>query len=193
MKKGFTLAEILITLAIIGVIAALTIPSVVIKNQQREYRTAAKKAYSVLLQAAQLTEVKDGYTVRNDELFVDALIRNMNVTKIETVATNNLAGAAFADTPDDTRYGVGTIFYTADGIAYAVDNINPFHRIRFVVDVNGDKGPSSLPEGTISYGFCNDQNICDADNPEWPGYTLTDIFFIDINEGASRIYFIPRA
>jgi prepilin-type N-terminal cleavage/methylation domain-containing protein len=34
MKKGFTLAEVLITLAIIGVVAALTIPNVV-KNYQK--------------------------------------------------------------------------------------------------------------------------------------------------------------
>ena len=36
MKKGFTLAEVLITLAIIGVVAALTVPTVVHKYQQKE-------------------------------------------------------------------------------------------------------------------------------------------------------------
>ena len=34
MRKAFTLAEVLITLAIIGVVAALTIPSVISNTQQ---------------------------------------------------------------------------------------------------------------------------------------------------------------
>ena len=58
MKKGFTLAEVLITLAIIGVVAALTIPSVIVKTQQQEFKTGAKKAISVLSQAMQLTSTQ---------------------------------------------------------------------------------------------------------------------------------------
>jgi prepilin-type N-terminal cleavage/methylation domain-containing protein len=36
MKKGFTLAEVLITIAIIGIVAALTIPSVIINYQKAQ-------------------------------------------------------------------------------------------------------------------------------------------------------------
>ena len=46
MKKGFTLAEVLITLAIIGVVAALTIPTVIAKFQQRELYTRFIVAYN---------------------------------------------------------------------------------------------------------------------------------------------------
>lgn len=41
MKKAFTLAEVLITLGIIGVVAAMTIPTLVTNNQQRSMNTAA--------------------------------------------------------------------------------------------------------------------------------------------------------
>lgn len=34
-KKGFTLAEVLITLGIIGVVAALTMPSIIANYQKR--------------------------------------------------------------------------------------------------------------------------------------------------------------
>ena len=40
-KLGFTLAEVLITLAIIGVVAAMTIPTLIANYQQRSWDTAA--------------------------------------------------------------------------------------------------------------------------------------------------------
>ena len=43
-KWGFTLAEVLITLGIIGVVAALTIPQVVQNYQKQATATALKKA-----------------------------------------------------------------------------------------------------------------------------------------------------
>ncbi|MDE6138104.1 MAG: type II secretion system GspH family protein [Candidatus Gastranaerophilales bacterium] len=48
---AFTLAEVLITLGIIGVVAAMTIPTLMTKIQNRQYATAYKKAYSTLNQA----------------------------------------------------------------------------------------------------------------------------------------------
>lgn len=51
VQKGFTLAEVLITLAIIGIVAALTIPTLVSKYQERAIVTALKKNISVLSQA----------------------------------------------------------------------------------------------------------------------------------------------
>ena len=48
---GFTLAEVLITLGIIGVVAALTIPSLVNNFQNEEYIVALKKNYSELTNA----------------------------------------------------------------------------------------------------------------------------------------------
>ena len=62
MKKytGFTLAETLIALAIIGVVAALTIPSLVEKYQERARVTALKKFYSVITQAVQMAVLEHG-------------------------------------------------------------------------------------------------------------------------------------
>jgi len=50
-KKGFTLAEVLITLLIIGVIASIVIPGLIQDSQNAELKTAWKKAYSDLNQA----------------------------------------------------------------------------------------------------------------------------------------------
>lgn len=47
---AFTLAEVLITLGIIGVIAALTIPTLMNTIQDLQYKSALKKVYSTLSQ-----------------------------------------------------------------------------------------------------------------------------------------------
>ena len=53
-KSAFTLAEVLITLGIIGVVAALTLPSVVVNYKEKQLTTAWKKAYSDVANAALL-------------------------------------------------------------------------------------------------------------------------------------------
>lgn len=46
MKKAFTLAEVLITLGIIGVVAAMTLPALVQKQQKKSLEVAFKKSYA---------------------------------------------------------------------------------------------------------------------------------------------------
>lgn len=46
--KGFTLAEVLITLGIIGIVAALIIPAFIYKYRMKVFATQFKKQYSVL-------------------------------------------------------------------------------------------------------------------------------------------------
>ncbi len=53
-KLGFTLAEVLITLGIIGVIATLTLPTLMSNTAEREYSTALKKGISALTEAVQM-------------------------------------------------------------------------------------------------------------------------------------------
>lgn len=50
-KKGFTLAEVLITLAIIGVVAAMVVPALLNNTNNKENVVALKKYYSVLNQS----------------------------------------------------------------------------------------------------------------------------------------------
>ncbi|MBQ8168022.1 type II secretion system protein, partial [bacterium] len=53
-KQAFTLAEVLITLAIIGVVAAMTIPTLVSNYQEKVTVTKVKKIYTTLANAYQL-------------------------------------------------------------------------------------------------------------------------------------------
>src|SRR5574344_342964 len=45
-RTAFTLAEVLLVLGIIGIVASMTIPTLMNKVQKQEYVTALKKAYS---------------------------------------------------------------------------------------------------------------------------------------------------
>ena len=59
-KQGFTLAEVLITLGIIGVVAAITLPTVINKAQNMILKNQFKKAYSTFYNAMKLVQVQNG-------------------------------------------------------------------------------------------------------------------------------------
>ncbi len=81
MKKfGFTMAEVLITIGIIGVVAAITIPLLIQNSNSKKFTTQFKKSLSTLNQAAigaqaqydldysLLTQVNDDATCKSDTL-----------------------------------------------------------------------------------------------------------------------------
>lgn len=63
-RKGFTLAEVLITLGIIGIVAAMTLPSLTAKQHEKQTVAKLKKVYSTL-QQAQLSIVSEYGTFDN--------------------------------------------------------------------------------------------------------------------------------
>ena len=50
-NTGFTLAEVLITLGVIGIVAALTIPAIITNIQDKQFKTAYKESISIISQA----------------------------------------------------------------------------------------------------------------------------------------------
>ncbi len=59
-KAAFTLAEVLITLGIIGIVAAMTMPALIQKNNNKVVEARLKKFYSVMNQAIMMAEVDYG-------------------------------------------------------------------------------------------------------------------------------------
>ncbi len=60
IKNGFTLAEVLITLGIIGIVAALTMPSLIQNSKRQETSARLKKFYSTMSQALIMAELDNG-------------------------------------------------------------------------------------------------------------------------------------
>ena len=58
-KPAFTLAEVLITLGIIGIVAAMTLPSLIGNYQEKQWKVAYKKAYSSMSQAFMRMQAND--------------------------------------------------------------------------------------------------------------------------------------
>ena len=67
MKKAFTLAEVLITLGIIGVVAAMTLPALIENNKRAELQSQLKVAYSLLTQALTRMNSDLGYPATPEE------------------------------------------------------------------------------------------------------------------------------
>ena len=61
-KNAFTLAEVLITLGIIGVVATMTMPSLIANYQKNVYKNQFKKTYSMISQAIVKAQADLGYT-----------------------------------------------------------------------------------------------------------------------------------
>ena len=59
LSVAFTLGEVLITLGIIGVVAAMTIPNLMSKIQKQIYVTSLKKNYAAMTQGFKMMLVED--------------------------------------------------------------------------------------------------------------------------------------
>ena len=113
MKKifGFTLAEVLITLGIIGVVAALTIPAIIYNHQKQVSETAVKKFYTNINQAVLLAETNLGIERTTWDTSGTSLYDNYlkNYLKVMSVKYDN----------SSSRPGV--MLYFADGsLVYVV-------------------------------------------------------------------------
>ena len=120
MKKlGFTLSEVLITLVIIGVLAAILIPPVMNNTNGHEFRTSAKKAISGLDKAVAMEYAMEGLTVQDyvssEELVEYLFKRHMNTIEpsAKQFTSDNCEGAT-----------ANSIFNTSDGMIYCVTNFH---------------------------------------------------------------------
>jgi len=164
--KAFTLAEVLITLAIIGVVAALTIPSVVTNYQNQEIETRLKSTYSTLSNVTKLDILEHGFTntwnygisgnASSSENFINTymfpylkIAKNCgrSTTSDCLYVINNLHGQPFNWSTSEENF---SRFYLADGTAITVyagggsrigDNSN---QMQVYMDTNGWKGPNKL-------------------------------------------------
>jgi len=178
LKQGFTLAEVLITLVIIGIIASMTIPSLMNKTNEQETVVAVKKAYSVLGQAYQRLIAENGEinpaflgsdAVSCTENFSRMFVKLLNVQKDCGMSSN---GDCMPDTKykffnGDDEVNWNTLssqykFQLSDGMLvkiWAVPNYqnkgesvslqNVYGAIG--IDVNGAKGPNTLGKDAFAF------------------------------------------
>lgn len=152
-KSGFTLAEVLITLGIIGVVAAMTIPTLMNQTGQVEFKTGFKKAVSVLNQAITMNVALDGDdfsnltngTVDDPNSIFYMFTSRMNVIRTATEGATDLGASPLNTT---SNY---TLFFS-DGMAISFPKTSTActstNKCNMIVDVNGAKGPNTLSVAT---------------------------------------------
>ena len=166
-KRGFTLAEVLITLAIIGVVAAISIPSVISNTQQQEFKTGLRKAVSVLNSAITMNMAIDGESPYDNANLFGYLQKHMSVMR-STVEirgwfgnSSSASNAAF-HTTDGMRFEF--IWRTNDGRETGVrlhesDTLACIAKYDTYTLVNDpNQGTSIACGGCGSYGLKNNPN-----------------------------------
>jgi prepilin-type N-terminal cleavage/methylation domain-containing protein len=145
MKKGFTLTEVLIALSIIGVIAAMTIPNLMISVGKSKTKTQLMKVQADLDQAVQLYEYNGGSwttALASDTSFMAAFASVMkNISSgSKPITIKHASGVAWTTSSRAyvaLRNGMEFTTYTfsGGGVPCQGSNINECKCI--VVDLNG--------------------------------------------------------
>lgn len=136
MKSGFTLAEVLITLVIIGVIAAMTIPTVMNRVNGERYKVAANKMVSSFSQACLMKRAK-GETSCYDGIFGEGAVPQ---TYLRTLF--NTVGSGVYVVDGSVFGGSTTQSYDYEQLqdgSFLVEGIGGIF-----VDVNGLKAPNKI-------------------------------------------------
>ncbi|MCQ2744514.1 MAG: type II secretion system GspH family protein [bacterium] len=165
-RTGFTLAEVLITLAIIGVVATMTLPALMNNTQEQQAITGLKKGINTLTEAAQTNQAVAGFDyagliedskgvntagVDEDQSLTGLLV---NRTQVDYKASNN-GGSGDANAIDSAsgnyvvflRDGSALSYPTAKQTGSDVAEIEADglpHGFGVIYDINGIKKPNLL-------------------------------------------------
>lgn len=173
-KAAFTLAEVLITLGIIGVVAAMTMPSLIQNYQEKATVTKLKKCYSLVSQAY--------VSILNDEGGSDTLQAGDDLEMMEkfgkylkyqktcgrnkgcfpNVTYKSVTGNGYSKWEDDTTdrsraiLTDGTlIMFNKSAMRVGEEN---YLYAQIYVDINGFKGPNQLGKDFF-YFYINPEKI----------------------------------
>lgn len=168
--KGFTLAEVLITLTIIGVVAALSMPVLNTKVDEAKFMAQLHKANNTLQNSLKLAMINNdnlpikhwktvstasGVAAKSLALF-NELRNNMNV-KDNCTTIGNCLGATYYTLAKNQVTSWATnanCVMTTDGITFCVmpDFVN------VVVDINGPQSPNIFGVDVFLFSPINDSN-----------------------------------
>ena len=175
-KKAFTLAEVLITLGIIGVVAALTLPNLIANYKKKSTVEQLKVAYSTLSQAVEASK-KDhenisywDFSLETDAFVNEYLAPYLKLTNIGAYHAPSKPGQNYffyylgANTHDITNQSV-VLHSTANAYVYSLPNgilvtiaVYKAHTINIGtcvmrIDINGTAKPNMLGKDVFTFSF----------------------------------------
>ena len=161
VKKAFTLAEVLVTLTIIGVVSAMTIPSLKNNVDERTFRSQLLKTYSTIKAAEQAANT-------DEEPFFDSNVLGLNSYYAENY--ENIKKYFKLHDIHKSKLGSG-------GGWVQLGKLYSEERFDVATEVKGLNGQTCLRGDANSYAFrLADGSIVAfmiADN--WPWYVYIDV------------------
>ena len=200
-KQGFTLAEVLITLGVIGIVAALTLPVLVAKYKFKTYEVAFKKQYSAFQDTINYAVLTQGLTscymyfpsgdtsykseVDDCNALKDTLVSSLGLTKIKTgvdysytkkedVLAQGGRTVNVACSYDYYASSQSERYSTKDGAIVGM-NFLPI----MVFDINGLKGPNKWGYDVFFLMLSKHRDYLSSD----PHIFLTDEFCSIVEKG----------
>ena len=176
-RFAFTLAEVLLTLGIIGVVAAMTMPALIANYQKKQTVASLKKAYTNLSQAVKLSELSNGdvqywnFSLPGEKFFLEYLSQFITINSTTIIRQNiqykYLNGANCAE---DLCTGNSYITYIADGSLLMISRTPRSDAKAIAIDINGLKKPNTAGkdlfafwitkyDGIVPFGFGNFSSI----------------------------------
>ena len=174
--KAFTLAEILVTLGIIGVVAALTIPILVKNYQKNQAATQLKDVYSIIYQATTTSIQENGepstwdwgtaYTNASTTLMAETYV--LPYIKITKNCGYTATGECKATTPkllDGTSFNVtGYQIILSNGAFLSF--LDETSQLSIFIDLNGNSSPNVFGRDVFLMAIMKSQN---NNNPRFHG------------------------
>src|SRR5574344_2889396 len=153
---AFTLAEVLITLGIIGVVAALTIPTLINSYKKQEESVKLKKFYSSMTQAIKLSEIENGSCedwvkpdrVDDENGLVESTAYSLAMNYFDTYLKPYFKFMKIDYENAKVYFSDGTVAGFSNG-----DCID----VRF--DTNGDKLPNEFGKDVFNFLICNRNSV----------------------------------
>jgi len=169
-KKGFTLAEVLITLGIIGVVAALTLPTLSTNAQSQANASKLASTVSDLENAFGLilmTDSSDPLQLHDMDLTSETLYKKI-ANKMKTNGDTTASSVYGTDNPfSGITLPTNTVFMTKSGAMVFIDdkqaaadsdangNVDKYFGNAYI-DVNGAAKPNKLGKDVFSFHLGED-------------------------------------
>jgi prepilin-type N-terminal cleavage/methylation domain-containing protein len=166
--SGFTLAELLIALAVLGVIATFTIPKVLQSQQDSKFQAVFREDLSVLSQAF------ENYKIKNR---VTASTGNLDLTPFINYVRVNTSGLQL----DSDYYSTGPA--TCDGSSYICLLM---HNGSVIMASNGDTFGGTATTNALFFEIDPDGKITESGSPYHGNGKLTDMMLY--NTGRLKSY-----
>lgn len=178
-KSGFTIAELLIAVAVIGVVAVMAIPTFVHAKQDKEVAAKLNLAQAILSNATEMAQLNNGKLTNSDlEKMTEKDIFNTfykNTLKLTAFCSEDTSETCWSQTSDffgkskatggdilGITGNVHTGFVLQDGMNITMTKVQNLdekfgidtkdeYSIVFMVDINGEKSPNAIGQDVFAF------------------------------------------